>query len=277
MRNVDQAAIAFTMKVETQWGDTACIVGSSVELGAWIPAAGVRMTTDASRYPLWTADNVMLNLSGGGGHVEYKVVILRASGDVEWESMHGNRILKLVAGNGRKTHVRGEWNKPQQVTQEALEARIHASTMVTPLTADVMGKYDAIDTWYVRVSRSDRGLPCVFHLPQPQACSGSTPPKHTSPPLRAGPVPGSPSVSGAAVQDVGQPFSPIGSMEKSWPPSCVSSFKSHRNLFGSGVHEAGTLHRSRSTGSFNSTSRLDPLDQPECATRHSPGARPLNM
>ena len=59
----------FTMRVETQWGDTACLVGSSAELGAWNPQHGSRMMTDSSTYPQWRAEVVLRGAEG----VEYKV------------------------------------------------------------------------------------------------------------------------------------------------------------------------------------------------------------
>ncbi len=71
----------------TVWGDAVVLVGDLPELGAWDPEQGLRL--DGARFPLWTAE---LNLRAGAAF-EYKLVLLRADGSVQWETGVNRRAL----------------------------------------------------------------------------------------------------------------------------------------------------------------------------------------
>ena len=83
--------VHFEMCVETSFGDTAMVVGSVSPLGSWNPACGLRMSTDESCYPVWQGSQHLD--CDDSSPIEYKIVILRASGDVEWEPLTLNRRL----------------------------------------------------------------------------------------------------------------------------------------------------------------------------------------
>ena len=83
--------VNFEVRVETVYGDTVVVVGSTPQLGSWNPERGVRMYTDELSYPVWRA-NQWLECEGNTP-LEYKCVIMRASGSVEWEVFTGNRRL----------------------------------------------------------------------------------------------------------------------------------------------------------------------------------------
>ena len=99
--------VAFEIVVETQWGDSAVLVGSTAQLGSWKPECGMRMNTDSSSYPIW---HVSLPLDCDESSLEFKVVILRADGSADWEPLPDNRRLSLFAG--REVRVRATWNDP---------------------------------------------------------------------------------------------------------------------------------------------------------------------
>ena len=64
----------------TGWGDRLVVVGDAPELGAWDPAAGVRL--DGAGWPRWTGRVTV----PAGARLRYKLVIVRADGRVEWEA-----------------------------------------------------------------------------------------------------------------------------------------------------------------------------------------------
>ena len=95
-RGPDTARVSFNVAVETRWGDTVVITGSSEQLGRWQPERGLRLTTDEHTYPAWRCSEplVMSRLD-----VEYKVVIMRApNATPEWEPLddNQNRLLPLT-------------------------------------------------------------------------------------------------------------------------------------------------------------------------------------
>jgi len=65
------------------------------------------MYTDELSYPVWRA-NQWLECEGNTP-LEYKCVIMRASGSVEWEVFTGNRRLFFA---GDEVRVRATWNDP---------------------------------------------------------------------------------------------------------------------------------------------------------------------
>lgn len=80
-----RVGILFTAKLETQWGDTVRVVGSTSELGSWNPRHGISLTTNCDLYPYWKK-TVWIPPSSSGW--EYKFVVVKSNDSVEWE--HGN-------------------------------------------------------------------------------------------------------------------------------------------------------------------------------------------
>lgn len=99
---------AFDVTVETQWGDSIVLCGSSEELGCWAPARGLRLQTCPDTYPVWSGS---VELSGDMP-VEFKVVRLRGVG-AEWEPLAANRRLELVP-RPRRLACRLAWGAAQQ-------------------------------------------------------------------------------------------------------------------------------------------------------------------
>ena len=94
--------VCFKAEVETQWGDSVVIVGSTNQLGNWTPRKGIALSTDETTYPVWHLRNGID--MGEQCDVEYKLVILRAARDgqpahEQWEEIGEspleNRQLKL--------------------------------------------------------------------------------------------------------------------------------------------------------------------------------------
>jgi len=104
----DTACVSFNVCVETRWGDTVVITGSSEQLGGWAPERGLRLSTDKQTYPVWRCSEplVMSRLD-----VEYKVVIMRApDATPEWEPLDDNRVLPLTRLESQVTVAIG-WGK----------------------------------------------------------------------------------------------------------------------------------------------------------------------
>jgi len=145
-------AVTFDIRVETNWGDTALLVGSTRELGEWRPQDGVRMSTDASSYPVWTARTSL----PANSHVEYKVVILRASSEVDWEPLEHNRSL-AVRDSG-EVSVQAAWSVASgddRWTGTALP-----DVLATPTTA------------------AYSGAPMMMHMPPQQTQAQCAPTQH---------------------------------------------------------------------------------------------------
>lgn len=87
----------------TEPGDRLVIVGSAPELGAWRVDEGIELRTTDDLFPSWTARTRL----PAGSQVEYKFVVLRASGEIAWEPGE-NRRLSLPA-SGRGTVVTGRF------------------------------------------------------------------------------------------------------------------------------------------------------------------------
>lgn len=78
----------FEVNVSTQSGDIVVLVGSTDALGNWNPHKGVQMETSEAAYPIWHTW-----IRGCLPMCEFKFVICRGSGEVEWEQ-NDNRKLK---------------------------------------------------------------------------------------------------------------------------------------------------------------------------------------
>eukprot|EP00930_Biecheleria_cincta_P088987 TRINITY_DN7823_c0_g1_i2.p1 TRINITY_DN7823_c0_g1~~TRINITY_DN7823_c0_g1_i2.p1 ORF type:complete len:883 (-),score=165.00 TRINITY_DN7823_c0_g1_i2:145-2751(-) len=87
--------VTFSLQsAETQPGEAMLVVGSHPELGAWVPADGLKMTTDEETYPVWTA-TASLSIPEGS-EIEYKYVrdCMDSRGEYDWEEIE-NRKLAL--------------------------------------------------------------------------------------------------------------------------------------------------------------------------------------
>lgn len=113
----DTACVSFNVCVETRWGDTVVITGSSEQLGGWAPERGLRLSTDKQTYPVWRCSEplVMSRLD-----VEYKVVIMRApDATPEWEPLDDNRVLPLTRLESQVTLTRHPSPAPVPRTRTA--------------------------------------------------------------------------------------------------------------------------------------------------------------
>lgn len=262
--------VTFLMQIETQWGDTAILVGSTPELGEWQTDHGVKMTTDTGTYPCWQAQ---LQLHGDA---EYKLVIMRGSGAVEWEGLHHNRLVTLgEVGQTKNIRIQGSWNDPHV---ERMEAVLDVSP--TPLTGHVMmgnEKRSAVQqrspfSISATLQPPEHGMaqqpaqateyPIFYRAPRPNrsftVVGGQGAQPISACPPTSWPPPVAPLVAVATPEaNAVQTLSPIESLDMSWPPSCGSSFKSSYSQGpGSGV---GSFNRSRSMGSFSSRSSRSAL------------------
>ena len=94
-------------RVETNWGDTVVVCGSTEQLGSWKPDRALRMATDETIYPVWRCEPLLLCSDA----IEFKFVILRAGGPAEWEPLPHNRPLplsELVQNGGVKAAQSGD-------------------------------------------------------------------------------------------------------------------------------------------------------------------------
>lgn len=66
----------------TRPGDEVRVVGSVAELGSWDPRRGVQLSTDAAIFPQWHG---AAELTLRSEEVAWKLAILRADGNVDWE------------------------------------------------------------------------------------------------------------------------------------------------------------------------------------------------
>jgi hypothetical protein len=65
------------------------IFAGTLGLGEWDVYQGIRMRTTETDFPKWTL-NILLPV---GSEFEYKYVIMRANGSVEWEQCEHNRKI----------------------------------------------------------------------------------------------------------------------------------------------------------------------------------------
>lgn len=89
---VPSAHLLFEVHANTSWGDTVAIVGGTAALGNWSPQQAVLMRTHAALQPVWHAW-VPAPLPA----CEYKFVIVRAGGDVIWESIDNRHLAPMAS------------------------------------------------------------------------------------------------------------------------------------------------------------------------------------
>lgn len=87
----------------TNLGDRMVVTGDHPALGSWDPWRGAELETSETLFPSWTANAKL----PAGGRVEYKFVVLRSDGRVEWEP-GPNRVLELPE-SGRSVVITGPY------------------------------------------------------------------------------------------------------------------------------------------------------------------------
>jgi hypothetical protein len=87
------AEVDLSVVVETNFGDTVRVVGSTGELGAWDASRGPELTTEPCTYPRWSV-SLRLSASACADGVEYKFVVVQRDGTLRWEE-GSNRTLLL--------------------------------------------------------------------------------------------------------------------------------------------------------------------------------------
>mmetsp|Transcript_21767 Transcript_21767/g.54744 ORF Transcript_21767/g.54744 Transcript_21767/m.54744 type:complete len:195 (+) Transcript_21767:279-863(+) len=71
----------------TSFGDTVCLSG---EFNSWSTSAPVQCVTTPEKFPFWTAE------IPAAPFTQYKYMIRRSNGDIEWEAIRGNRYLVVL-------------------------------------------------------------------------------------------------------------------------------------------------------------------------------------
>jgi hypothetical protein len=93
------------------------IVGSAAALGDWQPTRGLHLSTTADKFPCW---NAKATLPVGNTSIEWKIVIVRANGTVDWEPGQNKTTVLSQSDDGEccvvKTHYGQGWQE-QNVEQ----------------------------------------------------------------------------------------------------------------------------------------------------------------
>ncbi|CAK9014291.1 unnamed protein product [Durusdinium trenchii] len=89
-------SVTFRVRAETDFGDDVYVVGHGASLGTWKPQEGVLLRTHIECYPVWfTTIQMPLDVTKSRDiNTEYKFVIKRAGGQIQWED-GPNRLLPL--------------------------------------------------------------------------------------------------------------------------------------------------------------------------------------
>jgi len=94
-------AITFQVRVETSFGSSVVLVGSSEVLGKWELQSGLTLTTTPDTYPLWTTGPITCPIPTKDEPVQYKYVRVWQDGRVEWEAEGGNRaVVESISESG---------------------------------------------------------------------------------------------------------------------------------------------------------------------------------
>ena len=107
---MEECQVGFRVTVHTNFGEEVVLCGSDDALGAWSPAAGLRMATNKDLYPDWIA-KVYLP-AGSSDTIKYKYVIRRPGGALQWEDAIADRQVKP---RGSFISIAdGEFNQPSR-------------------------------------------------------------------------------------------------------------------------------------------------------------------
>ena len=86
--------VTFVLKqAETKPGQYVQIVGNIPELGQWDVSKKIKLHTNETFYPMWTSEEITINLNHGLKKLEYKFVKI-LNKEVQWERC-GNREIDL--------------------------------------------------------------------------------------------------------------------------------------------------------------------------------------
>ncbi|KAL8269986.1 hypothetical protein Esti_006086 [Eimeria stiedai] len=80
------------------------VVGAHEKIGCWDPRRALVLSTDSILFPMWHTGEVELSEPVT---IEYKFIIKRANGNVEWEAFPNNRTAELRANT--LSHIQNVW------------------------------------------------------------------------------------------------------------------------------------------------------------------------
>ena len=192
---------------QTSWGDCVAIVGSEPTMGQWAPERGLRLCTDASRYPRWHLADV--DLKHVTEIIEFKFIIVRADGAIYWEPLLVNRRLAVGPDGSSHACVVAKFGVPAEELQK----------LVLPTLLPVLPALAQLSPCSVLVAAPS----------QHEALAAMPPPimRPVAVPLRAMPAPlalGSPLANRISLHTrAAYPLDPIASLDQSWPPSVDTS------------------------------------------------------
>ncbi|GAA5990884.1 hypothetical protein JCM11641_002870 [Rhodosporidiobolus odoratus] len=94
-------SVGFELEVETKWGETVFLAGSSPSLGSWDVSRAIRLSARdyTSPKPLWKTKKAV-EIEGRRG-IEWKIVKLQADGSVVWEA--GENRVFYTSSSGSRT------------------------------------------------------------------------------------------------------------------------------------------------------------------------------
>merc|ERR1719161_1731205 len=114
----------------TQHGDIVKVVGADQAVGAWDPARALPLLTTEETFPTWSGDIA----AGLAGESPFKVVVARASGEIEWEPFDGDRAWPMGVEVGSTLEM--EYGNPLvEKRSPAPKVREEAKTQ-SPLKVD---------------------------------------------------------------------------------------------------------------------------------------------
>eukprot|EP00746_Dinoflagellata_sp_MGD_P065633 gnl/MRDRNA2_/MRDRNA2_27325_c0_seq2.p1 gnl/MRDRNA2_/MRDRNA2_27325_c0~~gnl/MRDRNA2_/MRDRNA2_27325_c0_seq2.p1 ORF type:complete len:448 (-),score=86.86 gnl/MRDRNA2_/MRDRNA2_27325_c0_seq2:680-2023(-) len=142
--------ITFHVQCSTRPGENIWLVGSSSQLGNWVPQNGIQLKTTPDVYPIWKSESVSLP-----NDVEYKYFVAGADSKPRWEPCPNRRIPK--------TH-----------------GRIHGATL-----HEIYGRDPTKNTWWTEASKVTEcssstcpspspslvASPCFFPPASPAPCA----------------------------------------------------------------------------------------------------------
>mmetsp|Transcript_91883 Transcript_91883/g.230956 ORF Transcript_91883/g.230956 Transcript_91883/m.230956 type:complete len:499 (+) Transcript_91883:94-1590(+) len=105
-----ETEVAFSVHAETNLGDRVLVVGSAQALGAWNPDVALELQTGPASYPCWSGAVRLLGDQMDGSCIEYKFVIVRQSGGVDWEGGHNRQLTDTKLSH---EHVNVQSQSPQ--------------------------------------------------------------------------------------------------------------------------------------------------------------------
>lgn len=98
--------VAFVCSMsDTQADDTVCVAGNIPELGSWDPLKAVPLRTGSSTFPSWIGSVPIAT----GTPIEFKFIVRRASGAVDWEN--GWNRTWTVPVEGYSITIQGSFKK----------------------------------------------------------------------------------------------------------------------------------------------------------------------